>query len=262
MPFIPTDTLHARLCPEIIEQGANLRAHPPLVIPHAPHVSGGRRAFIRSASGLLLGAGLTHLTSSAEASQLIFSPEDEKKRESAMPAVSSEDTPSRLGKVLGVIPPDFWYRPRELWLRRTIKGQNREIRAVYWKDGALQSEGYWQVCAMLQDVRKGVMTAIDPGIMDILRGVQGYYEAWRWPHPIVINSGFRTLETNNALAAEGAAKNSMHLYGKAVDMRIPGIPVKDIAALGAYLKQGGVGFYPSKGFIHLDTGRLRTWQGR
>ena len=158
---------------------------------------------------------------------------------------------------LGQIPNDFWFRPRELWLRR--QGTNQEVRLVYWKDGRLLSEGYWQACAMLKDVSENVMTTMDPTILDVLRGVAGYYEAWQYHQPIVLTSGFRTLRTNSRLLSEGAAKNSMHLYGKAVDLYIPGIPARDIGILGMHLQQGGVGFYPSRGFTHLDTGRLSKW---
>ncbi len=115
---------------------------------------------------------------------------------------------------------------------------------------------------MLRDVQANVMTTMDPTVLDILRGVLGFYQAWRWPHPIVVTSGFRTVATNNRYLKEGAARNSMHLYGKGVDLFIPGIPAKDVAALGVHLQQGGVGFYPDRGFTHLDTGRLRLWRGR
>lgn len=132
---------------------------------------------------------------------------------------------------------------------------------MYWKDGKLLSEGYWQACAMLRDVTANVMTTIDPTILDVLRGVSGYYEAWNYRKPLTLTSGFRTVKTNNALSKEGGAKNSMHLYGKAVDLYIQGVPPRDIGALGMHLQQGGVGFYPNRGFTHLDTGRLRAWVG-
>ncbi|MCC5610579.1 DUF882 domain-containing protein [Nostoc sp. CHAB 5834] len=160
---------------------------------------------------------------------------------------------------LGEIPADFWSRPRELRLKR--HRMRDEISVVYWKDGSLVAEGYWQACALLRDTKANVMTSMDPTVLDILRGISGFYEAWRWPHAPVITSGFRTLRTNNGLGSEGAAKNSMHLYGKAVDVFIPGVPARDVSALGYQLKQGGVGFYPSKGFTHLDTGKLRLWRG-
>lgn len=160
---------------------------------------------------------------------------------------------------LGDIPKDFWERPRSLRLQRS--GNGKVLELVYWKDGKLIPSAYWQICALMRDVRANVMTTIDPGLLDILRGVAGYYEAWGWPHHTIVTSGFRTVATNRALSREGSAKNSYHVQGKAVDMYIPGVPPRDVALLGMHLKQGGVGFYPSKGFTHLDTGSLRTWRG-
>lgn len=218
-----------------------------------------RRAFLKGASLALAGMACPALSEArGQAEPLIFAPEPDSPQ--AAPGDSSQ-VPQFVQQEtlrLGEIPADFWQRPRELWLRRHPTGQ--ETRIVYWRDGQLVADGYWQACAMLRDVRANVMTSMDPTLLDVLRGVFGFYNAWRWPHPIVITSGFRTVKTNNAIG-EGAAKNSMHLYGRAADLHVPGVPTKDVAALGMHLQQGGVGFYPSKGFTHLDTGRLRLWKG-
>lgn len=160
---------------------------------------------------------------------------------------------------LGHIAADFWARPRELWLYRN---ETREqLRATYFADGRIRPEEYWKLCALLRDVRANVMTAIDPALLDVLRGITGYYEAWQWRYPLVVNSGFRTEATNRALAREGAARNSLHLSGRAADVWVPGVSVRDVGTLGLHLRQGGVGFYADKGFVHLDTGRLRSWRG-
>lgn len=216
-----------------------------------------RRSFLSVAT-----AGLALLGSSTVSAggPLVFSPQD-----GTEPVAEPDFIPSAAPLQLGQIPADFWLRPRELWLKR--QNTRQEIRVIYWKDGKLLADGYWQACAMLRDVKANVMTTMDPTVLDILRGVLGYYQAWQYNQPIVINSGFRTVQTNQALIVvgagknEGAAKNSMHLYGKAVDLSVPGIPSRDIGILGMNLQQGGVGFYPSLGFTHLDTGRLRTWVG-
>lgn len=159
----------------------------------------------------------------------------------------------------GQIPENFWELPRTLRLQRA--GSGKVVEVEYWRNGKLVPSGYWSVCSVLRDVRANVMTTIDPALLDILRGVQGYYNAWEWPHPIVITSGFRTVATNRALSREGSARNSLHVQGKASDLYIPGVPPRDISLLGMHLKQGGVGFYPSKGFTHLDSGAVRSWRG-
>ena len=69
-------------------------------------------------------------------------------------------------------------------------------------------------------------------------------------------SGYRTGKTNKALA--GAARNSLHLEGRAVDFLIPGVPVERLAAYAEWLQIGGVGHYRDR-FVHVDTGPLRRW---
>lgn len=189
---------------------------------------------------------------------LVFSPDAGAAPASNLPTAAPQVEPAAPLR-LGQIPADFWLRPRSLRLQRhRLKDA---VNVVYWRDGQLVPEGYWQACSLMRDTHANVMTTMDPTLFDILCGVQGYYDAWKWPHPIVVTSGFRTAKTNNGLASEGAAKNSMHLYGRAGDLFLQGIPPRDIASLGVHLAQGGVGFYPTRGFTHLDTGRLRVWKG-
>lgn len=244
MFFRPPPSLSA-----VLQERALNRPSSSLGVDLADSQALGRRGFLKIATAGLAAFG----TAAAEADPLVFSPDDAN-AVAPTPAYTQAATLQ-----LGEIPADFWLRPRELWLRR--HGTNQEIRVVYWRDGQLLSDGYWQACAMLRDTHDNVMTTMDPTVLDILRGIGGYYAAWQYRQPIVLTSGFRTLRTNTAIKGEGAAKNSMHLYGKAADLYIPGISARDVGILGMHLQQGGVGFYPSKGFTHLDTGRLRAWRG-
>jgi uncharacterized protein YcbK (DUF882 family) len=209
-----------------------------------------RRRWLRAAAGGACALGLVPdaVRATTNVAQ-VFTPGD----------ASSARTPETSAPPrLGHIPADFWLRPRTLWLYRN---ETREhLRATYFADGRLQPEAYWKVCALLRDVRANVMTAIDPGLLDVLRGIAGYYEAWQWNYPLVVNSGYRTEATNRTLWREGAARNSLHLSGRAADVWMPGIPVRDVGALGLHFRRGGVGFYVDKGFVHLDTGRLRSWR--
>lgn len=75
--------------------------------------------------------------------------------------------------------------------------------------------------------------------------------------PFMVLSAYRTKTTNDRL--KGTALNSMHLYGKAIDIFIPGVRTEYLASLGHRLRCGGVGTYLHRGFIHLDTGRVRYW---
>lgn len=266
MLILPPSELAARLDSRVFRREV-LRSLPPLEGVEDGARPMARRGFLRAASLGLAAFGAAPVWAAGPrqvaAEPLIFAPDNPAEPAAQAATASPQAAPSLVQQEqlqLGQIPADFWSRPRELWLRR--QGTNDEVRAVYWKDGQLVADGYWKACAMLRDVRANVMTTMDPTVLDILRGVLGFYQAWQWPYPIVVTSGFRTVATNNLYLKEGAARNSMHLYGKGVDLYIPGIPAKDVAALGVHLQQGGVGFYPDRGFTHLDTGRLRLWRGR
>lgn len=155
-----------------------------------------------------------------------------------------------------VLANDFWSRPRELWLRRRSTGE--EVRAVYLSDGQLQTEGYVALCKLLRDAQAGNAVQMDLVLLDILRGIYGWFDTAGMSRPIDINSGYRTVHTNSK---EGGARNSMHMYGKAADLRMQGVPTEYMAKLGMYLAGGGVGYYAQKGFVHVDSGRLRSWAG-
>lgn len=150
---------------------------------------------------------------------------------------------------------DFWSMPRTLWLWR--KATNEEIRLCYWRAGALDPAGYLSACQVMRDVQAAITVQMDLRILDILRAIQGWFEAHRIFEPVDVLSGYRSRGTNDS--TEGAAKNSYHMRAGAVDLRIRGVPADYLARLAQLLKSGGVGFYPSSNFIHVDVGRVRTW---
>lgn len=171
------------------------------------------------------------------------------------------------GTVAGVAMPafgqasDFWSLPRELWLRRPAgKGQARdeEVRVVYWADGRLVPDGYLQLCQILRDVQANQAVQFDLVTLDIARGVYGWLRANGIDRPLIINSGYRSPHTN---ANEGGVRNSLHTKAQALDLRIEGVRARALADFGRYLAGGGVGYYPGKGFTHLDRGRIRHWTG-
>ena len=254
MNLFPPSELAACLNERVFDSRPGV-ALPPLEVTDNSCAMRGRRDFLKAAGLALATLGTAPVLAATSSEQLIFAPDSPVETSASATPLPVQQETLRLGE----IPADFWLRPRELWLRR--QETKEEIRVVYWRDGQLVASEYWKACALLRDFRANVMTTMDPTALDVLRGVLGFYEAWQWPHPLVVTSGFRTVATNNALSREGAAKNSMHLYGKAIDLYIPGVPARDVAALGVHLQQGGVGFYPSRGFTHLDTGRLRLWRG-
>jgi uncharacterized protein YcbK (DUF882 family) len=153
-------------------------------------------------------------------------------------------------------------QPRTLWLTRGTTGE--QIQSTYWTpgDGYLRS-GYGDACLLLRDVKANRAAYMDPWLLDVLFGVQAWLGHYGYRQPIIINSGFRTATTNDRL--EGASRNSKHLSGQAADIRIPGVPESTLGAMAVMFTNGGqsgiggVGFYPSRGFVHVDTGQARTW---
>ena len=78
---------------------------------------------------------------------------------------------------------------------------------------------------------------------------------------MLVLSGFRSKKTNDMLrkTTEGVARRSFHMAGRAVDIRMQGIHTADIQKAALRLGGGGVGYYPSSNFVHLDSGPVRTW---
>ncbi|HZR45724.1 MAG TPA: DUF882 domain-containing protein, partial [Candidatus Manganitrophaceae bacterium] len=78
---------------------------------------------------------------------------------------------------------------------------------------------------------------------------------------IHVISGYRSPEYNALLIREGrgAAKKSLHLQGKAIDIRIPAVGLDILRKTALSLEYGGVGYYPQSGFVHLDSGAVRFW---
>jgi uncharacterized protein YcbK (DUF882 family) len=114
-----------------------------------------------------------------------------------------------------------------------------------------------ELCIFLRDQHSGRMTNIDVGVIDFLADVM----AATGQTSAVVLSAFRTPETNAMLARTtfGVAENSQHLYGRALDVRFPA-RLADAMAAARAMRRGGVGWYPHSGFIHLDTGPVRSWE--
>jgi len=74
-------------------------------------------------------------------------------------------------------------------------------------------------------------------------------------------SGYRSPQTNAALRrhSSGVAEHSLHLQGRAIDVRLAGFPTAKLRELALGMGHGGVGFYPQSDFVHLDNGRVRYW---
>jgi uncharacterized protein YcbK (DUF882 family) len=80
-------------------------------------------------------------------------------------------------------------------------------------------------------------------------------------HAFHVISGYRSPTYNERLRQQGrkVAKRSLHLEGKAIDIRIPGVKLSNLRRVALGLEYGGVGYYPKADFVHLDSGTFRTW---
>ncbi|MDY7539352.1 DUF882 domain-containing protein [Undibacterium sp. RTI2.1] len=160
---------------------------------------------------------------------------------------------------------DFWVQPRTLDLIRPASGERTKI--LYWKDGEVKESAYEQLCHLLRDVNGKKTAPIDPKLLETLWATQAFIARFGMTKPLEILSGYRTPESNKRLIEEGipAARKSLHLEGKAADIRIAQLHEEVLGELIRSFRQGGVGFYyrPSArgGWIHTDTGLQRTWKG-
>lgn len=128
----------------------------------------------------------------------------------------------------------------------------------YLQNGVYVSDALEAVNHVLRDHYNDAVHPIDPDLLDILHEVTRE-TATRSPYMVI--SGYRSPETNEMLRQRGGgvARNSMHLKGKAVDIRLADVDTAELRDVSLALARGGVGYYRKSDFVHLDTGRVRRW---
>jgi uncharacterized protein YcbK (DUF882 family) len=151
----------------------------------------------------------------------------------------------------GALPPT-----RSLAFRSLHTGE--EVQATYLRDGRLQAEGLQALNHVLRDWRSGEVWDIDPQLFDLLYSLHKGMDS---KQPFDLISGYRSPKTNAQLASNsnGVAKRSLHMQGKATDIRLPERDLRALHKAALTLNAGGVGLYSKSGFIHVDTGRVRHW---
>lgn len=160
---------------------------------------------------------------------------------------------------------DFWLRPRTLHVTRPASGERAKV--LYWKDGEIVESAYQELCHLLRDVNGKQTAPIDPKLFETLWGAQAFIARYGMEQPLEILSGYRTQQSNARLIEQGipAARQSLHMDGKAADIRIASLNPEVLGELVRSFRQGGVGFYyrsgPRGGWIHADTGVARSWKG-
>jgi uncharacterized protein YcbK (DUF882 family) len=145
---------------------------------------------------------------------------------------------------------------RSLSLYNTHTGET--LAATYWEAGRYLSQPLSDLNYILRDHRTEQVAPIDLDLLDLLHAMR---VKMRTRQPFHIISGYRSPETNAWLCSlnRGVVQNSLHLWGKAVDIRLQGCDLPSLRRVAMDLKRGGVGFYPRSDFVHVDVGRVRCW---
>jgi uncharacterized protein YcbK (DUF882 family) len=128
----------------------------------------------------------------------------------------------------------------------------------YFSEGQYLTEALTTINHLLRDFRTAEVHAIDVGLLDLLHGLNALVESTR---PYQVISGYRSPATNEMLRhrSEGVAAGSLHMKGQAIDVRLADVPLVHLRNAALSLGLGGVGFYPTSDFVHVDTGRVRAW---
>jgi uncharacterized protein YcbK (DUF882 family) len=145
---------------------------------------------------------------------------------------------------------------RALSFRHLHTGERLGVE--YFSGGAYLPDALRTIDQFLRDFRTGEVHAIDPGLLDLLNGLAGLTGSRR---PFEVISGYRSPATNQMLRSrsEGVAAGSLHMKGQAIDIRLADVPLPKLRAAALASRRGGVGYYPGPNFVHVDTGRIRTW---
>ena len=135
---------------------------------------------------------------------------------------------------------------------------DERLKTCYWAEDEYLPEGLQEINTILRDHRTGDIHDMDRGLLDLLYLLQTKVES---KQTFQIISGYRSPRTNAMLnkKSSGVAKRSYHMRGMAIDIRLIGCDLKQLHKAALSLKAGGVGYYPSPDFIHVDVGRVRRW---
>ena len=133
-----------------------------------------------------------------------------------------------------------------------------ELSVTYYSNGAYNNEALAELNHFLRDFRTRDEIEMDPAVLDILFDIQqdvgstGVYQ---------IISAYRSPATNEMLrsSSSGVAKNSQHVLGNAIDVRLRNVDTKNLRDAAISQKRGGVGYYKDSNFVHIDVGRVRQW---
>ena len=134
----------------------------------------------------------------------------------------------------------------------------RNLQVTYAIGGEYVDSALAEINVFLADFRNGEQLVIDPALLDLIYDVR---ESLGGSGAFEVISAYRSPATNEMLRSKssGVAKNSQHLLGSAIDVRLRGVSTVALRDAAISLQRGGVGYYQSSDFVHIDTGRVRRW---
>jgi len=147
-------------------------------------------------------------------------------------------------------------RARRLCFYHIHTGEH--LSTCYFRDGSYRAQALSKINHLLRDHRSGEVISMEIELLDLLHRLAGRLGT---AEPFHVICGYRSPQTNALLRrnSKGVAKRSLHMYGQAIDIRVPGLRSATLRKAALNLKAGGVGYYPQADFVHIDTGRVRFW---
>ena len=132
------------------------------------------------------------------------------------------------------------------------------LKAMYCSRGEFIEESLKDINYIMRDYRTNEIKKIDVRLLDLLYDIKNALDT---EYAFHIVSGYRTAKTNRLLRklTKGVSKNSLHMHGKAVDIRVPYQDTEAVKNAAVKHRRGGVGYYPDSDFVHVDVGEIHYW---
>ncbi|CAB1079139.1 FIG001587: exported protein [Olavius algarvensis Delta 1 endosymbiont] len=132
------------------------------------------------------------------------------------------------------------------------------LQVCYNRNGRYDPKALAKINYILRDHRSGEVKAIDSRLLELLHELSLKTSPQA---PFHVISGYRSPNTNKKLRkkSNSVASRSLHMQGKAIDIRMPGFKTRQLRKVARQLKLGGVGYYAKSDFVHVDIGRVRYW---
>lgn len=146
------------------------------------------------------------------------------------------------------------------WVHLRNIHTDEKLEAVYWDKGDYVPDAVQALNKVLRDYRNDETHPMDTGLYDILDQIRAKTQS---KSPFQIISGYRSPATNRLLSERSGevAKRSLHMDGKAMDVFLEDVDLRYVRAAALELGRGGVGYYPTSKFVHVDVGPVRQWSG-